>query len=68
MPYPGYQCFKTQSRDVYCSVNIVRSHPEGSLWISRAIANYGLRANEIKGKPYIIEDESNIPQDANRFG
>lgn len=66
MPYPAYQCFKTQSRDVYCSSYIVKNHDEGRVWIARALEHYELQANELKGKPY-TSIEANIPDDANRL-
>jgi hypothetical protein len=59
--YPGHQCFKTKSRDVYCSGYIVKNHDEGAAWISDALVHFDLRASDILGKPYIKE---NIPAGA----
>lgn len=54
-----YQCFKTLSRDVYCSSYEVKNHDEGADWISQAIQHFGLKANDIKGKPYESDDIPN---------
>jgi hypothetical protein len=53
MNYPGYQCFKTDSTTVYCSLKKVNNHGEGNDWIKAACANFNLRIDQIYGEPFI---------------
>ncbi|MFJ8476219.1 hypothetical protein [Kitasatospora sp. NPDC094011] len=48
--YPGYQCFKTTDRDVYCSDATVKNHDAGSTWVKTCPADV---VKNMKGKPYI---------------
>lgn len=56
-----YQCFKTINRTIYCSSLPVRNHAEGAAWVNRAMAHFGIQADEIRGKPYLADS---IPQGA----
>lgn len=47
-----YQCFKTESRNVYCSSTKFRSHAEGAAWVTNCMANFGIQAADLLGKPY----------------
>ncbi|MFF9644878.1 hypothetical protein [Kitasatospora aureofaciens] len=48
--YPGYQCFKTADRAVYCSDVKVKNHATGAAWIASCPADVVAR---ISGKPYV---------------
>ncbi|MEU4115607.1 hypothetical protein AB0F71_14050 [Kitasatospora sp. NPDC028055] len=48
--YPGFQCFKTADRDVYCSDAKVKNHATGAAWIASCPADV---VAHISGKPYI---------------
>jgi hypothetical protein len=52
MRYPGYQCFKTDNRTVYCSLNKVKDHEEASEWLRAACDNFDLEVDRICGEPY----------------
>ena len=53
MVYPGYQCFKTDRRTVYSSLEQINCHADGSEWLKAAYANFDLRSDQIYGKPYV---------------
>jgi len=53
MVYSGYQCFKTDRRTVYCSLDKIHGHDEGGKWVKAACANFDLRSDQIYGKPYV---------------
>jgi hypothetical protein len=53
MSYPVYQCFKTDNRTVYCSLNKVNSHREAREWIKAACANFDLDINLIHGASFM---------------
>ena len=53
MSYPGYQCFNTDNKTVYCSLEKVNSYREGSDWVKAACANFDLTLNQIYGKPFV---------------
>lgn len=59
MSYPGYQCFKTDERTVYCSLKEIRSRDEGDEWIRTACYNFDLRVDQIYGKPYVSTYQPN---------
>jgi hypothetical protein len=61
MGYPGYQCFKTDDRTVYCSLNKVKSPGEGRRWIKAACGNFDLRVDQIYERPYMSTHQ---PSDA----
>jgi hypothetical protein len=52
MGYPGYQCFQTDDRTVYCSLKKVKSRSKGRRWIKAACGNFDLRVEQIYGRPY----------------
>lgn len=54
--YPGFQCFKTADRDVYCSDAKVKNHDAGSAWIKTCPADV---TAHISGKPYIAASRPN---------
>lgn len=46
--YPAYQSFKTRAdRAVYCSTNRVQNHAEGSAWMARCMAHYGIQQSDV---------------------
>jgi hypothetical protein len=53
MIYPGYLCFKTDDRTVYCSLKKIKSRNEGRRWIRAACGNFDLRVDQIYGRPYM---------------
>jgi hypothetical protein len=59
--YPGYQCFKTDDRTVYCSLKKVKSRDEGRRWTKAACGNFDLRVDQIYGRPYMSTHQ---PSDA----
>ncbi|MEU5049279.1 hypothetical protein [Streptomyces sp. NPDC021096] len=50
--YPGFQCFKTQDRNQYCSDAKVKNHATGAAWIKTCPEDV-LKA--VSGKPYILD-------------
>lgn len=62
-PYPGYQIFKVNDSTsptgvrTYCSSSKVKSHKEGATWIAAALEHHGLSANDIKGKPAVVNSQ-----------
>jgi len=52
-----YQCFKTKDREVYCSSTEFKSHAEGKAWVTACMANFGIRADQLLGKPYESDDQ-----------
>lgn len=52
-----YQCFKTISRDTYCSSTMYRSHGEGAAWVKACMEHYGIKGNDLKGKPFESDDQ-----------
>jgi hypothetical protein len=61
MGYPGYQCFKTDDRTVYCSLKTIKSHAEGIEWIKAACGNFNLKVDQIFERPYV---STHRPSDA----
>jgi hypothetical protein len=47
-----YQCFKTTSRDVYCSSQQFKSHQPAATWVAQCMEHFNIRANDLLGKPY----------------
>jgi len=52
-----YQCFKTKSRDVYCSSTEYKNHDEGNAWVKACMTNFAIRADQILKKPYESDDQ-----------
>lgn len=54
----GYQCFKTISRDHYCSCTKFKNHEEGNAWIKSKLAELqaaGKTGDDlaVKGRPTV---------------
>ena len=52
-----YQCFKTKARTVYCSSQTFKSHTPAATWVATCMASYGIRADQILGKPYEADSQ-----------
>jgi hypothetical protein len=52
MSYPAYQCFKTDTDQIYCSRTKVKSHAVGARWVSDCLTHHGLQSAQIRNRPY----------------
>jgi hypothetical protein len=52
-----YQCFKTRARDTYASSTRYRNHDEGAEWVAACMAAFGIRGNDLLGKPFEADDQ-----------
>lgn len=63
MPYPGYQTFRmldqnsTTGVQTYCSSTRVQNHAAGSAWINNTITHFGLNANNMHGRPAVVQNQ-----------
>lgn len=52
-----YQCFKTISRVTYCNSTEYKSHAQGAEWVRACMANFGIKGNDLLGKPWESDDQ-----------
>ena len=61
MPYLGYQTFKmvdatsTTGVQTYCCPRMVQNHVAGRDWINNTIIHFKLNANDMHGKPVVVQ-------------